>query len=254
MRLNAIAPFDWLLNLGPVPYWPELRARAPTLCVLQHGLIRSAWSLERLARTLRRHGYEVLNPGYWSTTARIEAPAERLAAKLERRLAAPAGPLPRLAFVGHSMGGLVIRSYLARPDARPAFACVFLATPQRGAKLAAVRHRLWPMRVVLGRNAPLQLIPGDPLYTSLPPVTAERIGVLCGGKGDGVGWNRHLDGDDDGTVAVDEARLDEAHDTLVLRLGHTRITTAPQTLRQVLHFLAEGRFEHAPHARRASSR
>ncbi len=241
--MNAATPVDWLLNLGRTPRWPELEATAPTLCVLQHGLIRSAHSLARLERTLRAHGYQVLNRTYWSTRARIEDHAASLARRLERKLAALGPPVPRLVFIGHSMGGLVIRAYLARPDARPAFACVFLATPHRGARLAVVRHKLWPIRLALGRNAPQQLLPDDPLYSWLPAPRAQRIGVVLGARGDGVGWNRHLDGDDDGTVAVAEAQLPEAHDTVVLPLGHTRITTSPAMLRQVLWFLAHGHFE-----------
>lgn len=243
MRVNASTPFDWLLNLGPTPRWPELRATAPTLCVLQHGLIRSAASLARLARTLRAHGYEVLNETYWSTTAPIEDHARRLAVHVEERLARRREAPPRLAFVGHSMGGLVIRAYLARADARAAWACVFLGTPQRGAQLAALRRRIWPLNLVLDRHAPSQLQPGDPIYARLPRVVAERIGVIAGGRGDGRGWNESLDGDDDGTVAVEEARLAEAHDTVILRCGHTRMTVAVPVMRQVLHFLARGCFE-----------
>ncbi|MFO1051563.1 MAG: hypothetical protein U1F36_05075 [Planctomycetota bacterium] len=245
--MNLAAPVDWLLNVGTTPYWPELRAETSTLCVLQHGLIRSACSLVRLQRTLLRHGYAVLNRSYPSVWDTIEAHAERLHASLERRLFrdGTAAQPPRLCYLGHSMGGLVVRACLARADARAADTCLFLATPQRGAALARVRHSFPPLRIVLGRNAPRQLIPGDPLYARLPAVTARRIGVIYGRRGDGRGWNRHLAGDDDGTVAVAEALLPEAHDQIGLRYGHTRITTAPAVLRQVLVFLRHGRFEHA---------
>ena len=79
-------PSDWLLNLGSVPDHPTLHVPtgARRLVVLQHGLWRTPASLGRLERTLRAHGYEVLNPYYPSTSEPIEAHAERLARAIVR--------------------------------------------------------------------------------------------------------------------------------------------------------------------------
>lgn len=240
----ATVPVDATINLLPAPEAAaEWRADEPTLVVLLHGLSRSSWSLWRLERALRAHGYQVLNHGYASTDGRgVGDYAAGLHAALAARLDAAPAPAPRLVFVGHSLGGLVIRALLARPDAPAAAACLFLGTPQRGAALAAERRELWAFRWFLGDGAALQLVPGDPLYERLGPVPAARVGVLYGKTGDEDGWNDDVPGDDDGTVAVREARLPEADVTRGLHVGHFRMGFDAAVIREVLCFATTGSF------------
>lgn len=227
-------PFDVLMNLGRVPEHPELRAPADgkvRVVVLQHGLWRTAASLGRLERTLRAHGYEVLNPGYASTNATLEAHAERLAAAIAARSAA--GPVDAFAFVGHSMGGLVIQEYLRRPDSVVPWACVYLGTPHRGAVLADLRKHWFLFRWAMGDLAATQLSPGDPFHQRPIPWAA------CSGTiaGELVEDNPSIPGEDDGTVAVAEATFAGAAASVTLPFGHTRITFAEPVLEAVLHYL-----------------
>jgi pimeloyl-ACP methyl ester carboxylesterase len=243
LGMNPSTPTDWLLNLPGVPREAGLEAERDTLVVLQHGLWRSAAALGRLQRALEDHGYEVLNPSYPSTRGRIEEHADRLRRRLDEHLAARARPPERIAFVGHSLGGLVIRSYLAGPGAVEAHALVFLGTPQAGARLAAL-HRDDPLfALLMGDAAAAQLVPGDPIYAALGPVAARHVGVICGGQGDGEGWNPRIPGDDDGTVGVDETRLDRADARVRLPVGHTRLSFDARMIRQVLTFLRHARFD-----------
>ncbi|MCA8942578.1 MAG: alpha/beta fold hydrolase [Planctomycetes bacterium] len=242
--VNPTSPVDAVLNLVPVPQYGDLRAHEPTLVVLQHGLSRSAWSLWRLERALESHGYEVLNESYPSTQMRIEDHAERLSRALEHRLAERRGPPPRLVFVGHSMGGLVIRSYLARPGARHASACVFIATPHHGATLVEKRKNLFVFGLFLGNKAALQLERGNPFFDTLGPVPCDRVGCIYGGLGDDEGRNDDIPGDDDGTVSTTEAQLEGQSDSIMLPYGHTMLSMVDATIEQVLVFLYRGSFEH----------
>lgn len=245
--ITPATPFDIAINLAPAPHYPELErpdSDPPTLVVLQHGISRSAWSLWRLERALEQHGYEVLNPGYSSTMDTIEFHAEKLERDLEACLSARTGPTPRIVFVGHSMGGLVVRSYLERGRARTPWACVFVATPHRGAVLASKRESLWVFDLFLGSKASRQLIPTSPFYATLGPLRVERIGCLYGGMGDSEGRNDDIPGDDDGTVGVEEAQLPEQTDVRRLPLGHTALSVSEPALRQILTFVRFGRFDH----------
>ena len=69
-------------------------------------------------------------------------------------------------------------------------------------------------------------------------------GVIFGGLGDGAGWNDSIEGDDDGTVGIDEAQLPEARDRIRLERGHTSLSFDDDSVRQVLHFLKFRRFDH----------
>lgn len=242
--MNPSLPFDLLLNLSSAPVLDDCRAdpATPTLVVLQHGLFRSWGSLWRLERALEQHGYEVLNFSYPSTRALIEDHAARLRDALEQRIAERGGAPARLCFVGHSMGGLVIRAYLARDDARRADACVFLGTPQRGAVLADARHERFTFRLFLGDKAALQLRPGAPIYATLGRVPCASIGTIRGASGEPDGGNDDIPGDDDGTVGVDEAQLAEQTASVELRCGHTLLSCAEEPIRAVLRFLRHGDF------------
>lgn len=240
--VNPTSPVDAIMNLVPTPSFPDLRAREPMVVVLQHGLSRSAWSMWRLERALEGHGYEVLNFSYPSTQRSIERHAERLEDELEHHLAERVGPAPRLAFVGHSMGGLVIRSYLGRERARRPDACVFIATPHRGAALVERRKDLFVFGLFLGDKSALQLELGHPFYESLGTVPCDSIGCIYGGLGDAEGRNDDVPGDDDGTVATVEAQLPEQHDAVRLPQGHTMLSMSDATIEQVLAFLHSGAF------------
>ena len=243
--MNPSAPSDLLINLWPVPA-VDAALRAPaggrSLVVLQHGLWRSAFALGRIERALRAHGYEVLNVSYPSTRATIETHAESLGVAIRAYLATRPEPPPAISFVGHSLGGLVIRSYLSRPDAVRANACVFIATPHRGAALAAKSQgRLW-FRWLMGDKAARQLVPGDPFYATLRPLHGVAVGNIVGGAGDDAGLRASRAGDGDGTVRVEEAHLEGETDWVRLPLSHTRLGMADATIAQVLRFLAARRF------------
>lgn len=244
--MNLSTPVDYLMNLGTFSHTPELVAPADgvrRLVVLRHGIWRSAGSLWKLERALRDHGYETLNHSYPSTSGKIEDHARLLARDLEAVLAEPDDRPLELCFVGHSLGGLQIRHYLSSPGALRPNLCVFIATPHRGAALTDKRKNWMLFEFFLGKEAALQLSPSDPFYAGLQRLDCD-CGVIYGGLGDGVGSNDDIPGDDDGTVGVDEAQLPEAKDRIRLMLGHTGISFADESVRQVLEFLKHRRFAH----------
>jgi len=243
--MNPSMPSDLVMNLPRAPHYDELEVEGRTLVVLQHGMWRSSGAMWRLARALRAHGYEVLNTSYPSTRASIEEHAERLASHVDKHLARVEEPYAEVWYVGHSMGGLVLRTYLGSEGALPATGCVFVGTPQRGATLAELDQDRWWFQLFLGNQAARQLRPSDPFQERLAArgrVPAAHIGVLYGGKGDEEGWNARIPGDDDGTVGASEARLAEATDTKRLRLGHTRLSYSRYMIHEVLHFLSKRSF------------
>ncbi|MBK8976600.1 MAG: alpha/beta fold hydrolase [Planctomycetes bacterium] len=249
LRFGSV-PVDFVVNLAPIAESdPALQATAPTLVVLEHGIGRSSWSLWRLERALRAHGYDVLNPGYASTDGRgVRDYAAELATAVEARLREAGEHPPRLAFVGHSMGGLVIRAMLARPDAPRADAVVFLGTPQRGAAQAVALGDRWYYGLLLGAGAARELRPGSSLFAPLGPVRAGAVGVLFGQRGDTEGFSPSIPGDDDGRVGVAEAQLTvaEVQGRLAQRglaIGHFRLAHDATSIRAVLTFLRDGRLD-----------
>lgn len=238
-------PFDAAITAWPVAVDRSLlvATSAPHVVVLQHGLFRSDASMFRLARALRAHGYEPLNPGYASTSGTLADHAAALAAAIAARRAA--GPVGAWSFVGHSMGGLVVREYLRRPDAVRPTAVVTLGTPHRGAVLADLRKRWFVFRWAMGTGAACELSPGEPRHADATPWPCP-LGAIAGSLGAG---HAAIPGEDDGTVGVAEALPDAASARLVLPLGHTRLSFADDVVAATLHFLARGTFPAAPQVR-----
>jgi len=237
-------PFDVAVNLIGTTHDEALEDNPdqPTVVVLQHGLWRSSFSLWRLERALRDHGYEVLNVSYPGTQESIEQHGRRLGKRLDEFLRKRARARPRLCFIGHSMGGLVIRSYLAQAGARKADLCLFIGTPHRGASLVDKRKEGILFRIFMGTKASLQLSPGNEFFSTLPQLACPEIGVILGARGDGEGWNEDIPGDDDGTVGKSEAQLPEQTDLCILPIGHTRLSCAAMMIEEALNFLTKGSF------------
>lgn len=245
--MNLSTPVDYLINIGTYPHDTKLEAPADgkrRLVILQHGIFRSAGALWKLERALRDHGYETLNVSYPSTRGHLEDHAAMLGQAIESHLADPDQRPDQTYYVGHSMGGLVIRRYLSEAAAHPPTACVFVATPHRGAALTDERKDWLVFKVFMGDEAALQLSPGAPFYDDLVRLSCP-CGVIYGGPTDGEGWNDDIPGRDDGTVGIDEAQLPEAQDSIHLPLGHTRLSFADAMVRQVLHFLKHREFDRA---------
>ncbi|MGK0518638.1 MAG: triacylglycerol lipase [Planctomycetota bacterium] len=232
-------PFDFVWNLGPVVDAPELRVPDDgkvRVVFLQHGMWRTSMALDRIERTLRHQGYEVINTGYPSTSDYLAAHAKRLRDVVETRFAR--GRVDEISFVGHSMGGVVIHEYLRRTDSRQPKACVYIATPQRGAILADKRRNWFLFELAMGTKSARQLATVDPMH-KLPILYGDRSGAIIGDIGAG---NGDIPGHDDGTVGVSEARFDGISDTILVPYGHTSIVVRDEVLRQILHFLGRGAF------------
>ena len=69
-----------------------------------------------------------------------------------------------------------------------------------------------------------------------------EFGILAGGLGNGKGLTPLIPGDDDGTLAVEEARLEGASDFAVLPYQHTAIILKKKTAEMAVRFLKTGRF------------
>src|SRR5690606_23546548 len=125
---------------------------------------------------LRREGYDVLN---WDYPSRRHAFPELVAQF--RLLCGSLGDGPRTHFVGHSLGGLILRAGLCEPLGFPAGRLVLLGVPNRGAlSVTRLQARPWSRALpgLLGRPA-RELYRDAPWLAALgtPPL---ETGVIVG--------------------------------------------------------------------------
>lgn len=207
--------------------------------VLLHGLGRSAWSMFRLEHELSKRGYLVYNKSYPSRDYPIEELAGRA---IEPALKwSQLKSVSRLHFVTHSLGGILVRYYMQSKQIDGLGRIVMLSPPNRG---SVVADMLLKMKFYRKFSGPVGFQLGthkDSLPNSLTPINAE-IGVIAGTQSSDPWFSAFISEPSDGKVTVNNTRLDEMRDFIVVRHGHTYIMNSRQVLEQIGCFLAEGKF------------
>lgn len=206
--------------------------------ILVHGLWMTGLEMGLLKRRLEQdHGFACVVFSYASVTGAMQEHVARLH-DLARQQSAP-----RLHFVGHSLGGVVIYNLLQATSELPPGRAVLLGSPLQGSRAAQVISQ-W----ALGRVAVGETVCHELGATQLREWHGEReIGIIAGSARLGLGQMLapQLLADSDGTVLIEETRLPGATEHLVLPVGHTSMLFAPVVARQVAAFLRDGHFAHS---------
>ena len=119
--------------------------------VVVHGLGRSHASMRLLVSRIEDAGYHVINFDYPSTAEPMEELTALLGAEVERSFGAEAGSVH---FVTHSMGGVLVRSYLSQQPTPHAGRVVMLSPPSQGSEIIdAFADSQLPRYPSVGRSA-----------------------------------------------------------------------------------------------------
>lgn len=187
-----------------------------------------AWLGHRLARA----GFSTRRFSYPTVTQDLRENAEDLA-RFVRTLDAAT-----VHFVGHSLGGLVIRALFSYSPPRQPGRVVTLVTPHSGSYVATVLSRYHWGRAILGKSM-AGLLRGELAGARM----VREVGVIQGTLP--VGLGRLLPGlprPNDGVCSLADMHFPGATDTLTLRVAHTGMLLSSQAADQAGHFLRTGRF------------
>jgi triacylglycerol lipase len=219
---------------------PQVLGAARTRVVMLHGLGRSERAMRRIARRFQESGFSAIPIGYDSTSQTLD----QIVDEVSGRLADCCEQAERLHFVTHSLGGIVLRAWVAQatPDPDRLGRVVMLSPPNHGSvlvdRLGDLSSLLGPTGSELGTapdSAPNRL-------NTLGPVEFE-LGVIAGDRS----WNPLgsllLDGPDDGTVSVESAKVPGMRDFVILPTSHSFMMYDREVARQAIYFIENGRFD-----------
>ncbi len=187
-----------------------------------------------------------MNVGYPSVEKDIESLSDYLAEKLdEQALWAPSSE-KTVHFTTHSMGGLVLRTYLNKyKDDIPKNKLgrvVMLAPPHGGSEIADLLKDFPVYQWIYGPA-------GQELTTEtqshIQTDVYYELGIIAGNKEWPYLIAAHIiPNESDGRVALEKTRLEGMRDHITLSATHTFISWKPDTFKQIIHFLKHGEFYH----------
>lgn len=199
--------------------------------ILLHGVWMRGLTLLSLARRLRDAGFSVDVFDYASVFGDVAATCERLRARMREVKA------DRVHLVGHSLGGIVALEATRHARDLPRGHIVCLGPPLRGSSVARVLAGMPGGRWLLGANR-TALVDGVAHWSARRPV-----GVVAGQLPFGLGVSiGALTAPHDGTVAVEETRLDGLADHCTVAATHTGLLFSSAVADLTAGFLRNGRF------------
>ena len=191
---------------------------------------------------LHRFGYCVLNIDYPSRSAAITQLADAVIPPAIAKCRSNGATT--IHFVTHSMGGILVRDYLARHNVQDLGRVVMIGPPNQGSEVVDRLGRLWLFEAI---NGPA----GRELGTQ-PSSTPNRLGpvnfplgVIAGDRSINLINSIFIRGRNDGKVSVTKTKVDGLADHVIIAATHPFIVRNRATLHQTVHFLRTGAFDHS---------
>ena len=239
-RVGVVCALVMMMQLSACTQERTPAAKSSECVILLHGLARTALSMQRMQRALERSGYFVANVEYPSRDHRIEVLAPMAIGEgLDQCAANSATSVVH--FVTHSLGGILVRVYLADKTIDNLGRVVMLAPPNQGSVAVDEMVQI-PGFDWLNGPAGYQLGKGSesvPLRLGVPDFD---FAVIAGDRSIDPITSAILPDPDDGRVSVSDTRLEGMRDFTVVAVSHAMIMQDRQVIRLVRNYLAHGSF------------
>ncbi len=208
--------------------------------ILLHGLCRTSRSMVKMERALTDAGYKVRNVDYPSRTAPIEKLADDTIGKAVADCENDGAT--KIDFVTHSLGGILVRSYLARHTIPNLGRVVMLAPPNQGSEVVDKLGWLFLFKWI---NGPAGNELGTDTNSTPNKLGAANfpVGIIAGDRS--INWINSLliPSRDDGKVSVERTKLAGMSDHIVIHATHPFIMKNREAIRQTIQFLRAGNFD-----------
>lgn len=233
----------------PLPEVENSEVASAEHIVIVHGLARGSWSMKTMASLFSKQHYLVCVVDYptigQTLNHTLQTSSNELTRCIEESLlnAPNNGQVRKIHFVGHSLGGLVIRDYLSKhPDfvnSESMGKVVFVGTPNHGSDVADFFSRSWLMSLVGGTAE--SLTTGENSFPNSLPTPDYVFGVIAGTQ-TYPALGLIFESSNDGLVSVSSAQLSGMSDFIEVDLKHDRLRRDPYVVDLILNYFRTGNF------------
>jgi pimeloyl-ACP methyl ester carboxylesterase len=220
---------------GTREYGPEDQGKETV--ILLHGFGRSLSAMKFMDDQLYEKGYKVHRVGYSSFSQNVEEIKKEVDEKINY---ITQGTYGKIHFVGHSFGGLLIRSHLDRYKVKNLGRVVTMGSPNKGVE--AIKHLKEKWYFAFAGTAALSMENEKTKFLKSLKVPYYPLGVIAGTK-ERSEYEHIIPGPDDGLVSVESTRVKGMKDFVTIHTTHTRMRTDLRVIDQVVSFLKKGKFE-----------
>lgn len=209
--------------------------------VILHGIARSSSHMKPLAEKLEKEGYDVINLDYPSTKYKLGELTTRINKDLTEKLTEN----KPVHFIGYSMGGLLVRTILAKHRSAKLGRVIQLAPPNHGSEVADFLKNDWLYKTIYG---PAGQELGTEDIQKLQPLLGNvdyELGVIAGNSTIDPISSYIIGGDDDGKVSIASTKVEGMKDHVVVSASHTFFPSNEDVQKQTIYFLKNGKFNHS---------
>jgi len=207
------------------------------IIVLLHGLGRSNTSMWLLASRLEDAGYYVQRIGYNSLHQKPDDILKDISSQINQCCQKHTHSVH---FVGHSLGGLMVRAYLQNNKVDKLGRVVLLGTPNKGTEAADHFNNSWLMDI-LGPTAKA-LGTDDKSFPKSLKAPYYPVGIIAGVVKSELN-DPVIPGKDDGLVSVEATKIDGMTDFIIIETGHSRMRYDSEVADQTIEFIKNGEFK-----------
>ena len=208
--------------------------------VLVHGIWAHGVTMMMMKiRLQKEYGFDVHVFNYPSVTGSLDDNARRLSGFIRDQ------GLEATHIIGHSLGGVIaLRMYAIDDDAVPG-RLVCIGSPLTGSRAAEFLSTKNWAEPILGESLPAGVVHEAANEWASHVCEKRDVGSIAGTTPMGVGrLLTKFDGENDGTVAVAETRLDGARDHICMPVSHTNMLLSSEVVDQAVAFFRRGEFLH----------
>ncbi len=145
-------------------------------------------------------------------------------------------------FVGHSLGGLMIRAYLDSNHVTNLGRVVLIGTPNQGTPIVDRYRDSWWMKLL----GPMSRALGtdENSFPNSIGIPYYPVGIIAGTM-EIINNEKIIPGQDDGIVPLESTKLEQMTDIIIIKTNHAFLPKSRTVAEQTITFLRNGHFKKA---------